>query len=453
MPYLLNLLYLALVALASPWLLYQAVRNGKYRAGYGEKLFGRVPIRTGDEPCLWLHAVSVGEVNLLGVLVKELRRRRPEARIVVSSTTRTGLELARKKYADLMTFYCPLDFSWACRTALRRVRPTALVLAELELWPNLIRAANDAGVPVAIVNGRLSERSWRGYRRLRFFVRGLLQRLALVAVQNEEYAARFRDLGCDETKLITTGSLKYDGASTDRANPATRQLAELAGIQSDEVVFLAGSTQVEEEAAAVETYRTLAAEFPQLRLVIVPRHAERFDDVARSLAQSGLPFVRRSALSPVVLNQDAARTRRLSDGDRNMNPILLVDAIGELGAWWGTSHVALVGGSLGSRGGQNMIEPAAYGAAVSFGPNTQNFRDIVASLLGVDGAVVIHDEDELTAFVRRCLIEPNFATELGKRSQQLVAANLGATARTVDALLPLLASSQQTTHDKSRRAA
>lgn len=453
MPYLLNLLYLALVALASPWLLYQAVRNGKYRAGYAEKLFGRVPIRTGNEPCLWLHAVSVGEVNLLGVLVKELRRRRPEARIVISSTTRTGLELARKKYADLTTFYCPLDFSWACRAAMRRLRPTALVLAELELWPNLIRAANDAGVPVAIVNGRLSERSWRGYRRARFFVRGLLQRLALVAVQNAEYAARFRDLGCDETKLITTGSLKYDGASTDRAHPTTRQLADLAGIQPDDVVFLAGSTQVEEETSAVETYRTLAAEFPQLRLVIVPRHAERFDDVARSLEQSGLPFVRRSLLSPVVLDRDAARTRQLSDCAGAMNPILLVDAIGELGAWWGTAHIALVGGSLGSRGGQNMIEPSAYGAAVSFGPNTQNFRDIVAALLGVDGAVVIHDADELTAFVRRCLIEPNYATQLGKRAQQLVAANLGATARTVDALLPLLTEPPQTANEKKRRAA
>jgi 3-deoxy-D-manno-octulosonic-acid transferase len=422
MPYLLNLVYFALVLVASPWLVYQAIRNGKYREGYAEKLFGRVPLRRGDRPCIWLHAVSVGEVNLLAVLIKELRRRRPEAEIVVSSTTRTGLELARKKYADLTTFYCPLDFSWACRAAVRRLRPSLLVLAELELWPNLIRAADESGVSVAVVNGRLSENSFRGYRRIRWIVQKILARLSLVAVQNEEYAARFRALGCDTDKLVVTGSLKFDGASTDRANPQTSRFASLAGLQPNDVVFLAGSTQVEEEAAAVAAYRALCDEFSQLRLVIVPRHAERFEEVAKFLERSGLPFGRRSQL----------------DANPTASRVLLVDAIGELGAWWGTSHIALVGGSLGSRGGQNMIEPAAYGAAVSFGPNTQNFRDIVAALLGAEAAVVIHDVDELTAFVRRCLTKKAYAADLGERAQRLVLANLGATARTVERLLPLL---------------
>lgn len=436
MPYLLNLVYLALVAVASPWLIYQALRNGKYREGYAQKLFGRVPVRAGDRPCIWLHAVSVGEVNLVGVLIKELRQRRPDAEFVVSSTTRTGMELARKKYADLTTFYCPLDFSRACREAMRRLRPSLLVPVELELWPNLIRAAEEFGVPVAVVNGRLSENSWRGYRRIRFFMRRLLAKVSLFAVQNEEYAARFRDLGCAESKLVVTGSLKFDGASTDRANPQTTRLARLAGFQSDDVVFLAGSTQIEEEQAAVAAYRTLSAEFPQLRLVIVPRHAERFEEVARFLERSGLPFGRRSQLPS---GQAAPR-------------VLLVDAIGELGGWWGTSQIALVGGGLGSRGGQNMIEPAAYGAAVSFGPNTWNFRDIVAALLGADGAVVIRDTAELTAFVRRCLADPVYAAALGERAQRLVQANLGATARTVEHLLPLLPNASQSATDVRRVA-
>jgi 3-deoxy-D-manno-octulosonic-acid transferase len=425
-PYLLNLVYLALVAAASPWLLWQAVRRGKYREGYGEKFLGRVPVRTGTEPCIWLHAVSVGEVNLLGVLIRELRQRRPDIRVVLSSTTRTGLELARKKYPDLTTFYCPLDFSWACRAALQRLRPDLLLLAELELWPNLIRAAEERGVPVAIVNGRLSERSWRGYRRLRPLVSRVLRKLALVAVQNEEYAARFADLGVEGKKLVVTGSLKYDGASTERANPNTLRLARLAGITPHDFVFLAGSTQEGEESAAAETYRALAAEFPQLRLVIVPRHAERFDDVAKVLVRSGLPFARRSAL-----NASAAATNSAAR-------ILLVDAIGELGAWWGTAQAAFVGGSFGNRGGQNMIEPAAYGAAVSFGPNTWNFRDIVAALLAADGAVVVQNHAELTAFVRRCLNDAVYAKGLGERAQRLVAANLGATGRTAEAVLPLL---------------
>ncbi len=315
MPYILNLLYLALVVVASPWLVYQAIRNGKYREGYAEKLLGRVPVRGGNRPCIWLHAVSVGEVNLLHVLIKELRKRRPEAEIVVSSTTRTGLELARKKYADLTTFYCPLDFSWACRTAMKRLRPSLLVLAELELWPNLIRAADESGVPVAVVNGRLSEKSFRGYRRIRFFVERVLAKVSLVAAQNDEYAARFRALGCEEKKLVATGSLKFDGASTDRANLATQRLARLAGFQLHDVVFLAGSTQVEEEEAAVAAYRALAEQFPHLRLVIVPRHAERFEEVAKFLERSGLPFGRRSQLEPnravprVLLVDGHRRTR------------------------------------------------------------------------------------------------------------------------------------------------
>jgi 3-deoxy-D-manno-octulosonic-acid transferase len=427
MSYVLNICYVALLVVASPWLLWTAVRRGKYREGYAQKLLGLVPRREGSAPCVWLHAVSVGEVNLLGVLVKELRRRRPDLEIVISSTTRTGLELARKKYADLTTFYCPLDFSWACCRAMRRLRPSVLVLAELELWPNLIHAANEEGVKVAIVNGRLGERSWRGYRRIRFFVRRVLARVSLVAVQNDEYLRRFYDLGCTTRQLVSTGSLKYDGASTDRNNPHTVRMRQLAGISADDVVFLAGSTQEGEEEAALEVYRALAAEFPRLRLVLVPRHAERFDEVARMLERAGVPFGRR-------LQLPAGASSR----------ILLVDAIGELGAWWGTAEIAFVGGSFGDRGGQNMIEPAAYGAAVAFGPNTWNFRDIVAALLSAEAAVVVRDPPELAAFVRRCLTDKPFAAALGRKAQSLVAANLGATARTVDALLPLLPNSVKT---------
>ncbi len=427
MPYLLNLLYVLVIAAASPWLLWAAVRKGKYRAGYREKLFGLVPKREGAEPCIWLHAVSVGEVNLLGVILRELRERRPGWKVVVSSTTHTGLELARKKYPDVTTFYCPLDFSWAVRAAVRRVRPSLLVLAELELWPNLITAAREAHVPVAVVNGRLSERSFRGYRRLRPFMRRLLNRLSLVAVQNDEYRERFEALGAEPDRLVTTGSLKFDGAVGDRSNAATQRLAQLAGFQTEDVVFLAGSTQEGEEAAALDAYRGLVGEFPRLRLVLVPRHADRFDEVARTLERSGLPFVRRSSLNQIECPSSPR--------------VLLVDAVGELGAWWGTAQIAFVGGSFGDRGGQNMLEPAAYGAAVSFGPNTWNFREIAGALVAAGGAVVLPGPNALGPFVRRCLVDPSFTAELGRRARSLVAANLGATARTVELLLPLVESS------------
>ncbi len=422
----LNTVYLLLLLAGLPWLLWSAWRKGKYREGYAEKLLGRVPTRTSDAPCVWLHAVSVGEVNLLSPLLHAIARRRPDAECVISTTTHTGMNLARRKYPEHTVFYCPLDFTWAAAEAMRRVRPSVLALAELELWPNLVAAAHRHGARVAVVNGRLSEPSFRGYRRIRFLLRRVFERIDLVAVQDGTYAERFLAVGARPETVHVTGSMKYDGARTGRDNPATRRLAELAGFAPDDVVFLAGSTQEGEEEAALAAFTELAGEYPRLRLVLVPRHPERFDAVARLLDQSGVAWVRRSRL-PAASGDPAPAAR-----------VLLVDTVGELGAWWGTAHLAFVGGSLGSRGGQNMIEPAAYGAAVSFGPNTRNFRDIVAALLTRDAALVVADRAELTAFARRCLSEPDWAAELGRRAQRHVREQLGATDRTAALLEPLL---------------
>lgn len=423
--YLLNLVYLALLAAVSPLLIYRALRHGKYRQGWSQKLLGLAPRSAGGRPCVWLHAVSVGEVNLLAPLLAEIRRHRPGWQCVVSTTTATGYALAREKYPDLTVFYCPLDFTWAVRATLRRVRPCCLVLAELELWPNLISAAREHGARVAVINGRLSERSFRGYGRARWLIGRSLRRLDLIAAQNEEYAERFVALGAHRSAVRVTGSIKFDGARTDRRNPASTRLAALANIAADDIVFLAGSTQEPEEAAALAAFRELSGEYPRLRLVIVPRHRERFETVAGLLNCSGVAWQRRSELETAGARAEAR--------------VLLVDTIGELGAWWGTAAIAFVGGSLGNRGGQNMIEPAAYGAAVSFGPNTRNFRDIVAAMLASDAAVVVRDANELGQFVRRCLAEPTFADELGRRARQLVAGQLGATRRTLELLSPLVA--------------
>ncbi|MGD9720311.1 MAG: 3-deoxy-D-manno-octulosonic acid transferase [Pirellulales bacterium] len=437
MRYLFNLLYIALVIVALPWLLVAALRKGKYRTGWREKFWGLVPQRTSSAPCAWIHAVSLGEVSLIAPLVAELKRRHPDWQIAISTTTLTGHELACKRYAEHTVFYCPLDFSWAVRRAVGRLRPSLLILVELELWPNLIAAARAASAKVAVVNGRLSERSLRGYGRARWLVRPLLRQLDLVAAQNEPYAERFGVLGAQRGAVHVTGSLKFDGAQTDRGNPLTTKLRGLAGFGPHDVVFLAGSTQDPEEQLAVDAYRQLAAAHPELRLVLVPRHPDRFDEVARLLAASGLAWQRRTALdaSPP---QAAAR-------------VLLVDRVGELAAWWGTAHIAYVGGSMGSRQGQNMIEPAAYGAAVSFGPMTRNFKDVVAALLAADAAVVVRDGPELTAFVRRALTEPQFADALGANARRVVAAQLGATARTVDLLDALTA--DRTSVATNRRSA
>jgi 3-deoxy-D-manno-octulosonic-acid transferase len=424
MPYLLNVIYAALLLLAAPWLAWQTARTGKYRDGWPAKLFGQVPLRKSDSRCVWIHAVSLGEVSLIGSLVAELRRRHPDWDIVISTTTLTGHALARTRYADLPVFYFPLDFTWAVGRALDRVRPDALVLAELELWPNLIRAARRRDVKIAVANGRLSDKSFRGYARLGRLVRPMLAGLDLVAAQNSAYAERFTSLGASADRVHVTGSLKFDGAQTDRANPATMNLRELADFAASDVVFLAGSTQEPEEQLAIEAFKVLAQRYPHLRLVIVPRHPERFAEVGRTLSASGLIWEKRSGWG----------TR---GGNRQVR-VLLVDRVGELAAWWGTAHIAYVGGSMGERQGQNMIEPAAYGCAVSFGPKTRNFRDVVSALLAAEAATVVHDGPELTAFVERCLADPAFTAEQGRRAAAVVAAQLGATARTVDLLEALL---------------
>jgi 3-deoxy-D-manno-octulosonic-acid transferase len=416
--------YLLLLIAISPVLACRSYSTGKYREGWSAKFFGAVPRRTSAGPCVWFHAVSVGEVNLLATLLSEFSKRRPDVQCVVSTTTQTGYALARKRYPNHLVFYCPLDFSWAVRCALSRIRPTALVLAELELWPNLIRLAKRGGAKVAVVNGRLSPRSFRGYRRARWLVKPLLAQLDLIAAQNAEYANRFLALGARGESVLVTGSLKFDGAQTDRQNPATARLRTLAGIAADDVVFLAGSTQEPEEQLALQVFRRLSPRHPRLRLMIVPRHPERFSTVAAVLDAAALPWRRRTELNKQPANP-AAR-------------ILLVDVVGELGAWWGTASVGFVGGSLSTRGGQNMIEPAAYGVATCFGPNTQNFRDVVAAMLAAEAAVEVADGEALIEFVRRALDDPAYSAELGRRAQALVASQLGATERTLARLLPLV---------------
>lgn len=235
--WLLNLAYIAIVAAASPLVAWQAFRHGKYREGFREKLLGLVPRRQGDATCVWIHAVSVGEVNLISTLLRELRASHSEWQFVVSTTSRTGYELAKKKYTDLAVFYCPLDFSWAVHNAMRRIRPSLLVLAELELWPNLISIAKQHGAKVAIVNGRLSDHSFPGYRRIRPFIARILRQIDLIAAQNDESASRFIALGAPAQRVQTTGSLKYDGAQTDRDNPRTQALRELAGIAPTDTIF------------------------------------------------------------------------------------------------------------------------------------------------------------------------------------------------------------------------
>lgn len=423
--WLFDLAYLALLAAVSPVLLWRMALRGKYRTGWSEKFLGRVPVREGLNPCLWFHAVSVGEVLQLEPVLAELRQRLPSVEFVISTTTPTGRSVAGTKFPDDHVCYFSLDFSWAVREAVRRLRPTAIVLVELELWPNFVLHAHRCGIPLALINGRVSQRSSRGYARIRPLMARLLGCFEVLAAQNALYADRLAALGAPRDRLHVTGSIKFDRVTTDRGNPRTAELRQCFAIAPSDRVFIAGSTQQPEEAAALDAYVAVRRTYPELRLIVVPRQKERFDEVARIIESRGLSLLRRSQGAQTIARPGA------------QPPVLLLDTLGELAACWGLADVAFVGGSLGTRGGQNMIEPAGYGAAILFGPNTQNFREVVELLLAEDAARVVRDSAELTTALAQCLADADCAQAAGARAQKLVLAQRGATARTIELLTGL----------------
>jgi 3-deoxy-D-manno-octulosonic-acid transferase len=305
-----------------------------------------------------------------------------------------------------------------------QIQPQLIVLAELELWPNFISLAHARGIPVVVVNGRIGQRSFEGYARIRWLVAKLLNKINHFAVQQEEYAQRLRQLGMPAEKISITGSVKFDGVSVNRHDAKVEQMRTFLGIKSDNLVWVVGSTQAPEEAWALEIFQSARQLRPDLTLIIVPRHQERFQEVAALMTQSGLPFCRRSTL----ITPYPARSTSL----------YLIDTLGELKTIWGLADLAFVGGSFNERGGQNMIEPAAYGTAVTFGPNTWNFKPIVQALLEQDAAIEVKSRQEWAATTLRLLNDAQERLELGRRAQQFVASQQGATQKTVALIAPFL---------------
>lgn len=417
----LDLIYLVVLVLLSPWLLVRAWRTGRYRQGLRDKLRGLdADVPTGG---VWFHGVSVGEIHVLRQLVPAFRQAYPHLAVLVSATTDTGLAEARKLFADLTVIPFPFDFSWAVERTLRQVRPALVVLGESELWPNFLLTARQLKVPVAVVNGRMSPRSLGRYQFVGGLVRRLFAGLDLIAVQEDEYAAAMLALGGIPGRVVVTGNIKYDGAATDRDNPRTRTMRDRFVIERTSLVWVVGSTQPPEEEIALAIYQKARERHPNLRLFLVPRQPDRFDEVARLIEKQAIAYVRRS---------------RLGD-DPSDAPVVLIDTIGELGAIWGLADVAYVGGSLdGKRGGQNMIEPAAYGAAVTFGPHVWNFRQTARRLVEVGGAYQVANAAELEQVTLRLLADAGERQAIGKQARAFVLRQQGATRRTVELLAKLL---------------
>jgi 3-deoxy-D-manno-octulosonic-acid transferase len=423
-----DILFTIFFVLSSPYYFMRMWRRGGWLPGFFQR-FGRFDVNVNqaltNRHVLWLHAVSVGEVNLCTQLIRALELRLPNVTIVVSTTTTTGMaELRRHLPTHVIKIYYPIDRRGWVSHALGTIKPQTIVLVEAEIWPNFLWRAQALGIPVFLANARLSDRSFRGYKRFGFLFRPLFASLAGVGAQNEADAARLREVGCRPEAIRVVGNLKFDVAKLDdrRRLDASALLRQL-GVTRDAPVLIGGSTHDGEEMILAEMAKRLRTRFPKLFLILVPRHFERCREVGRQLRERGMKFVYR--------NEIAASTQ-FREGEANC---LLVNTTGELRFFYRTATVVFVGKSLTATGGQNPIEPGALGKAMIFGPNMQNFADIARSFLARNAAIQVQDPEMLENAVAELLADEKRRAELGRNALKVVRENLGAIDRTLEMIL------------------
>jgi len=403
-------------------------RRGNWQEGFSQR-FGKYGTKLKqaitNRHTLWIHAVSVGEVNCCTQLIRALEPRLPNLKIVVSTTTTTGMgELQARLPTHISKIYYPIDRQAYVSRALKSIHPEAIVLVEAEIWPNFLWRAQDRKIPLFLVNARLSERSYRGYKRFGFLFRPLFAAFAGVGAQNEKDATRLRELGCRPEAVEVVGSLKFDTAKLEERRvldvPA---LFQRLGVAPAARVLVGGSTHAGEEALLAEQFLRLRARFPDLFLVLVPRHFERSKDVGRELQERGVKFAYRNEIT------DLTQARN--------GPVdcLLVNTTGELKYFYEHAAVIFVGKSLLAEGGQNPIEPGALGKAMVFGPKMQNFAEVARNFVSYDGAVQVRDAAELEKVLGELLADDVRREQLGRNARKVVQENLGAIERTVEMIV------------------
>jgi len=423
-----NILFTIFFVLSAPYYFRRMRRRGNWRRGFRERFARYDPNlkqALTNRQVIWLHAVSVGEVNLCTQLIRALELRLPNIKFVVSTTTTTGMaELRRRLPTHISKIYYPIDLRKFVGRALAVINPEAIVLVEAEIWPNFLWRARDLKVPVFLANARLSDRSLRGYKRFGFLFRPLFASFAGVGCQNEEDAARLRDAGCRPEAVRVVGNLKFDAAKLEeRRTLDVPALFRQLGVPPDAPVLVGGSTHDGEEALLAEIAQRLRVRFPKLFLVLVPRHFERGNEVGRQLRERGVKFAYRN-----LIGADT----QLAEGEVEC---LVVNTTGELRFFYEHATVVFVGKSLTASGGQNPIEPGALGRAMVFGPNMQNFAGIARDFVAKNGAVQVSCPEALEKAVAGLLADENRRAETGRNAQRVVRENLGAIDRTVEVIL------------------
>jgi 3-deoxy-D-manno-octulosonic-acid transferase len=414
-----DMLLLLAVPLLVPWYLCRYVRRGRLRKGIGERL-GFIPrekcsLLDGSET-IWVHAVSVGETMAVRPLLKALKARYPERKIVLSTVTETGRGIAEKLPDADLCIYFPFDFRFAVQSALEKVRPSLIVVVETEIWPNFLRHARLRGIPAVLANGRISDKSFGGYRRFSWIFRPVLENFSAFCMQTEEDARRIAAIGAPCSRVHVAGNLKYDIPVLIVPQEKKEKLRAKYRIPVGVPVVTFGSTHQGEEAAVLAACLTLSGEGREFFLVLAPRHPERAGEVEELLQRCGISFSRRSTLTE--------RSRMFNPGES-----LLVDTVGELMDLYSISDLVFVGGSLVPVGGHNILEPASLGVPVLFGPHMNNFREIASRILGCGGGVQIEDSSMLTTVIRDLLDSPAARQEMGEKGARLLQEHSGSTGR------------------------
>jgi 3-deoxy-D-manno-octulosonic-acid transferase len=420
-----SVLVLAVFIVASPWFAYQAFRYRKYVGSLGQRM-GYLPVSfnmDGDES-IWIHAVSVGEVLTARPLIADLRKRYPSLKVFLSTTTMAGQQLARRSVPNVdEVFYFPFDLGIFVRRTLDLVRPRMFLMMETEIWPVVLRECRLRGVKTAVVNGRLSTRSFPRYRMIRPFMRRVLQDVDRFCVQSDESARRFIELGADPARVVVTGSLKFDSLDPPGQVRARDRALRYFRVSAARPVIVAGSTMKGEETAVLRAFRRARATSPSTLLILAPRHPERFTEVVQLCRNEGWKTARRTELA--------------IDADPRADVVVL-DTIGELASIYQLGIVVFVGGSLVPTGGHNVLEPAIFGKPIVFGPHMENFREIADTFVAAGAAVRLDEERQLEETFLDLLGDPVRRARLGAAARALVEANRGAKDKTMTVLETLV---------------
>ncbi|MGH7977726.1 MAG: 3-deoxy-D-manno-octulosonic acid transferase [Limisphaerales bacterium] len=419
--------------LSSPYYFYRMARRGNWGAGFWQRFGGydtNLKQAITNRHILWVHAVSVGEANLLVHFVNALEKRAPNLKFVVSTTTTTGMGLLRQRLKPhISKIYYPIDQAGIVNRALTTIHPDAIVLFETEIWPNFIWQARRREIPMFLANARLSDRSFSGYKRYGVLFRQLFASFEGIAAKNEAAAGRFRAVGARPESVRVSGNLKYDAAAAiEPGGLDVSSLLKQVGVDEESPILIGGSTHDGEELILAQIAGRLRAQFPNLFLVLVPRHFERSNEIARKLREAGIKLFFRTNIRADT---------RLDPGEVEC---LLVDTTGELQAFYECATVVFVGKSLTAQGGQNPLEPAAYGKSIVFGPNMQNFADIAPQLVERNGAVQVSDARALEKALRELLDDKYQRAELGRNALQVVSESQGAMERTLEMIVEKLKS-------------